>query len=350
MKRLSSFIILGFVLSMSCPAQQPEPITVFPWCEDFELGEAPEWTFIDNDGDNMNWIVADYNPDGTGYSLFGPSYLQGRQDNWAISPALSLPNDCSSIRLEWRIRSLANYNETYDILVSSGQSNDLVSYDSLFSETFSDGYYSRHLDISNFRGMTVHIAFRHRSQFQNYMCVDNVCVRTDNIVHDSISVAINAPSSAFVGEDVFLEAVSNNADSFFWTIDSAIVNTLESPRVVARWEKPGCYHFSVRALNEWNEAIASGEITITKKPSESIFTTEDISHDVTIYPNPAANNIVVNMPYEASIEIIDFCGKTLKTGKSSSKMDISELPAGVYFLRASSSNGVIVKKLVVTHN
>lgn len=351
MKQFAIIFVSFLALGIPCMAQQPEPITVFPWCEDFESGDAPGWSFIDNDGDNMNWFVADYNPDGVGgYSLFSPSYVQGQEDNWAVSPPLSLPNDCLSLHLEWRVRSLDTYQESYEVLISSGPLFDLASCDSIYGETFSGGYFSRSIDISAYRGTTIYIAFRHRSQFQNYMCIDNVCVNTDNSAHDSVSVTVNAPATAFVGEDVVLSAVSSNADSFSWTIDSAVVNTLEGASVVAHWNKPGTFHYSVTAINEWDECTAYGVIAISEKPNESVFGPEESLNYLTIFPNPATNTIVINAPDDADIELIDHNGKVLKKRIYSDKMDLSGIAPGVYFIRSSSPQGVLVNKVVIATN
>ncbi len=81
---------------------------------------------------------------------------------------------------------------------------------------------------------------------------------------------------------------------------------------------------------------------------------------VSIYPNPATNNITVNFEViqssEVSIEVIDFTGRTVGTiinrqlpkGNHQSTWNTSNLPNGIYFIRVSSPGaGAISKKIVV---
>jgi len=76
---------------------------------------------------------------------------------------------------------------------------------------------------------------------------------------------------------------------------------------------------------------------------------------VSLYPNPARNN--VNVVFDPSlgvknIAVYNLIGKPVKVFKvngNSAKLEISEIPAGIYFLRLINANGQIVATRKFTH-
>lgn len=67
---------------------------------------------------------------------------------------------------------------------------------------------------------------------------------------------------------------------------------------------------------------------------------------ILIYPNPASNelNFETNSPIE-TIQLIDISGKTMAF-EPSSRIDVSNLPAGIYFVRITTKNQTYVRKVV----
>lgn len=84
---------------------------------------------------------------------------------------------------------------------------------------------------------------------------------------------------------------------------------------------------------------------------------EDVSvGGVKVYPNPATNklNIILeNEVDEAEVQIISMTGALLyqeKLGEGKAKystVDVSNYPAGVYFVKVASQNGVVTNKIVI---
>jgi len=73
---------------------------------------------------------------------------------------------------------------------------------------------------------------------------------------------------------------------------------------------------------------------------------------VHIYPNPA--NEVLNIEVDlqnAELKIIDVLGNEVKNGKFNGKaqIDISDLKEGIYFANIITSEGIIIKKIIVQH-
>ena len=74
-------------------------------------------------------------------------------------------------------------------------------------------------------------------------------------------------------------------------------------------------------------------------------------HQVKIYPNPATNNLTVDLSKynNAQISIIDITGKVVlntNTTKSTNVFDVSNLNKGVYFVKIISDNNTITKQFV----
>lgn len=74
---------------------------------------------------------------------------------------------------------------------------------------------------------------------------------------------------------------------------------------------------------------------------------------VEIYPNPASSEVVISSPIsiEGTIKVFDITGKLLiyehnAVLKNTYNLDISSLPAGVYFIRLNTSEGMATKKLL----
>ncbi|GGG23961.1 hypothetical protein GCM10011344_25890 [Dokdonia pacifica] len=78
-------------------------------------------------------------------------------------------------------------------------------------------------------------------------------------------------------------------------------------------------------------------------------------NDITLYPNPAKNNIHFTYPenqQEITISIIDMQGKVVKTQRFDSPsrdhtIDISNMAGGVYFISINNNTTTFIKKMVV---
>ncbi len=70
---------------------------------------------------------------------------------------------------------------------------------------------------------------------------------------------------------------------------------------------------------------------------------------VNVYPNPANSSITIETLQVSSIEILNPEGQILKTltqTETKSSIDVSQLPAGIYFIKATSEKGMVVRKFV----
>jgi polyhydroxybutyrate depolymerase len=80
----------------------------------------------------------------------------------------------------------------------------------------------------------------------------------------------------------------------------------------------------------------------------------DVQQNINIYPNPANDKVFIDLPSStyntyAQVTLLNIAGQTLQTQTlqaTTTPLDITNLPAGFYFLQIKTAQGMIVKKLV----
>ena len=73
------------------------------------------------------------------------------------------------------------------------------------------------------------------------------------------------------------------------------------------------------------------------------------SFPLSVYPNPATDNLTIEILQESEIEILNIQGQLIKTLAASSdktSVDISSFHSGVYFVKIKTEKGIVVKKIV----
>jgi len=71
--------------------------------------------------------------------------------------------------------------------------------------------------------------------------------------------------------------------------------------------------------------------------------------EITIYPNPATNNITIESPQAAVIEITNIQGQLVKTitaNTNKTDIDVSSFPGGVYIVEVKTDKGVSENKFI----
>jgi len=150
--------------------------------ENFESGIPASWKNVDADADDNLWrAMTGTGATGTGF-VTSDSYDQQstsalEPDNWLITPAITLSEEN---RLNYYVMP---YNPSYPadhygVFISTTDS-EIASFDStpLFEETLAAPatWRKRTIDLSDYEGETVYIAFRH------FNCTDQVRMNLDDV-------------------------------------------------------------------------------------------------------------------------------------------------------------------------
>ncbi|MFA4853644.1 MAG: DNRLRE domain-containing protein [Bacteroidales bacterium] len=137
-------------------------------------------------------------------------------------------------------------------------------------------------------------------------------------VTNLISDIYNNPSTGY-GMMLMLQTEQYYRSLLFASSDAPEIN--KKPKLEI------CYHFNASV------------------PEIKILNTNSLS----VYPNPATNNLIIEAPQKASIEILNLQGQLIKTLAASSNktsVDVSAFPSGVYFIRVKTEKRVTIKKFV----
>ena len=69
------------------------------------------------------------------------------------------------------------------------------------------------------------------------------------------------------------------------------------------------------------------------------------AESISFFPNPTNSKVTFNQAIER-IELMDLAGKTLRTFRNESEINIEQLPAGVYYLRLTNNEKTTLRKLI----
>ena len=73
------------------------------------------------------------------------------------------------------------------------------------------------------------------------------------------------------------------------------------------------------------------------------------SPSISVLPNPTNGYLTVNFTQKAQMEILDINGQIIKSFNNEGKemnIDLTNFPGGLYFLKATTENGVVIRKFI----
>jgi hypothetical protein len=102
-------------------------------------------------------------------------------------------------------------------------------------------------------------------------------------------------------------------------------------------------------LDNWLKDIETTFVN-NQQECDALGLTDIKIQDLTVYPNPANETFVINLPYTASYNLFDIKSKRLQCGQlgvGNNKISVLGFDAGIYFLKINTDNEVYTKKIVV---
>ncbi len=156
------------------PPVEPTPAPTEPGEEEMVYGnyfetedQYNEFTYVDQDGDGNNWLwvseLPDYAYEGSGF-ITSESYINYygplTPDNWAISPAVELPEGTARVTFYADGQDPSYAAENFAIYAGlTADPADMIQIAGDFTAT--GAYVMYEADLSDFAGETVYIAIRH---------------------------------------------------------------------------------------------------------------------------------------------------------------------------------------------
>ena len=122
---------------------------------------------------------------------------------------------------------------------------------------------------------------------------------------------------------------------------------------VSAWQIAGTATVDIYVydINDYN---VGDTVTFTFTHVSSVGVGENVLADLTIYPNPATDAVTIGniSPEITQLQVMNVVGEVVKnislTGKNTETLDVSDYPAGIYFVSYANSEGTTrTEKLVI---
>ncbi len=156
----------------------------FPWTEDFETEHFPPlgWQMYNESGPARQWALADngdYNitPGGfkNAFHEFGP-FDDGMQKGWLISVPVAIPEGSSLNLTFWSYNEWPSWYEKNSVLISTSSSNPQDFIEVWTAENVLSEWESTVVDLSEFAGQTIYIAFKYEGHDAHSWHLDDISI------------------------------------------------------------------------------------------------------------------------------------------------------------------------------
>ena len=161
------------------------PITTLPWTEEFENG-ARCWTFIDGNNSEIDNFRINTTYAVSGNALVSRYNASVAPNEWAITPAFTMPASANGVILSWYVKGGAyeTANGRYKVLVSTNGNSIADFTDSIYGQTITssspeaNSNVQHSVSLANYGGQTIYIAFNNICDLDaNTIAFDNIEVR-----------------------------------------------------------------------------------------------------------------------------------------------------------------------------
>lgn len=244
--------------------------------EDFDNGLPEDWLNVDADGDGADWWIFSYddiysNGETDDSAMFSYSWAGGAltPDNWLITPAIELTAD--EYMMFYDVYD-SGYGEHYSVLVSTTDT-EAASFTEILAADPSPGTSRVGVDLSDYAGETIYIAFRHHNVTNAFfMRLDNIEVGLKNFYTD---VTIYDFEFAEMSDDeVVIDEDNFKVDANIWfmyrdSIDDGIqpeftlaAGATVSPTTLVDFSTPQVFEVwsaSGTSMQEWTVTIDTAD-------------------------------------------------------------------------------------------
>ncbi|MFW5759307.1 MAG: choice-of-anchor J domain-containing protein, partial [Bacteroidota bacterium] len=374
-----------------------------PFTENFDgTGEStpedwiPEdWMNVDADGDTEVWLWDSFeDTENDIYETYMTSYSYTDEtgaltpDNWLITPQIYLEPSAADeyVNLLFHITTMADTPEyrleTYQVLISETDT-DPESFSVLWEETFSEEdenrvWKQRNIDLSDYEGKAVYLAFRHYDSTDLYgIAIEKVEISTvsDSPEPDVADLTLNV--QMLVWEELGLFDPENDfvdvaGDFNNWGEDELVLSSLEDEELTYTITIPdlyvdSVYEFKFRINGSWDDETAefpeggpNRSVTITDGENEYTYWYNDDQPSsvadldqlsLSVFPNPATRYFTLTAESKIKQLIVrDLTGReVLKKHVDDFEVLVStqSLQNGIYLVDIYSEHGISVEKIQV---
>ncbi len=174
------------------------------WEDNFDDGDASDWSFLDMDGDGENWFVDYFGRNGTP-CLNSASWNQAplRPNNAAVTPLIDLTEESGTVTFNWFAYAQDQTwpFEKYKVVLTYGGTqedidNGIVLFEEILTATGDQVWVERSVDLTDYVGDLFLIAFVHYDVTDQFrMNIDDVSL-VKPAGSDVGITAVTSPSNA----------------------------------------------------------------------------------------------------------------------------------------------------------
>lgn len=216
--------------------------------EDFENTTFPPtgWSKIDGASSSNHWARANDVDYGNGTNVARVLYQAVNQDEWLITPTISIPTNMTilffdwSMYFDWMVSPDDNGDLNVKVSIDGGSSWDLVWVEDNQTLVQNSGveypwetytWYTSKIDLSAYSGQDVKIAFQYLANDAARAMIDNVII-TELDAYDAGIVSTDLPFFKTLGSSINLTGDLKNYGSetintldIKWTVNGGAENT-----------------------------------------------------------------------------------------------------------------------------
>ena len=228
---------------------------------DCGIRQFPYENSFEDDAHNQCWTLYATNPIDYGFiintnpeyartgsnCLFGAYSDDVNVDQWAISPAITLPAEAANFKLSWYV-SLTEWEgiyTDYEVLLSTTGNAQADFTTTLFSESGSaeESYVSRNASLANYAGQTIYIAFHNKTAAGgDAMMIDDLRIGEGEVgINDVMASAVSVSPNPATG------MVTVRAEGIEGRVNVEIVD-LNGRTVMQQQGNAASYRFDVSNL------------------------------------------------------------------------------------------------------
>ena len=224
------------VLPTETPQPGPEP-KLLPWFDGFESDSTwADWTILDFDGNTaIGW---ERNDDEAATDDYSARHLavDNIQEGWLITPPLYLHPYSDSAWMSFKTMEVNPNNYTSSQLMISTTGTELSDFTEIWSqENPSNTWDSIHIDLTEYQGDTIYLAFKYSGHHGHDWYLDDINVEealtlfTITVEPDSTGWGTTTGSGSYpYGETVTIEAIPNTGHTFLTWSDG----NMNNPRTI----------------------------------------------------------------------------------------------------------------------
>lgn len=292
-------------------------ITTLPWDYGFETG-SDCWTLFENDGGSNGFIFnsnSEYAHSGT-MSLFGTYSDDYNVDQWAVSPAITLPAG-ATIEFSYYVYTTAweGIRTSYEVRLSTTGANMSDFSTVLYSETDSArAYVQRTVSLTPYAGQTIRLAFRNLTPMGgDAMMFDDLHIGTTSAPVQQYTVTVLSNNDAW-------GSVTGGG-----TYDSAATATLEAVPASG-------YRFA-----HWNDGVVTNPRSVT--------VTSNITYVATFELIPATQYTVTVLSADTTMGTVSGSGTY---GEGDNAVITATAKEGYHFTQWNDGNTQSMRSVTVT--